>query len=856
MPSSYEHRLPRVRVPFNALTFRIRIYTNDLWVRFTTSNGTVRTCSPSVYREQPALTHRLVPFIRRDFRALRAPLSLVDTLMNLLIQHRIESVCMVRALTPHLHHKTRHFLHELNCFAHSSYDFVGYDSAVRTRYSDFSLREVPPLSVDVDEDLDEQLRQPESVEIDLTDDSTPNPPPSSTSQANSSGHSTTTTTTTRNLRLTIPSNTELTLTARPVPSSSGGGNQYVVVPPPTRLLPHEGYNDGSLGSSISRVRNTSLSGTANRHRLHLSTEMRERLKRKVISVRRQRQHPVRTSSSYVSSDAQSELANSTSSLTGLLNSYNNDESPSTTLVVSSSDEGGTTATNNDASLSMSDHNYTSNPVRAPCTCGAQKSSSKAPSKSCVCILPKPPVAASSDSEECLIVEERKSSRPVQSTSSRNNDIESIVLSDSSSSSEDERAETKQNTSSETIRPSITSGAKLKIASDASPLKKTKPVRLDRKSFSISDFEMKSSLRRRLKSPCRALDVEAKDEHSEAVSSTVLKTSTTSPTNSGFDESPAKREPKDDPSRIKRSFSSKTKVSAGSATASSSPSSSRSETYESTTNKIIPSYKNGVSIRQSSPVTVRVETRNPRVNVSSLFELPSSCRDSRMAKKSRERSKHSTSMERSHAKVTGNKRNYNSSDDEVRTSPTKYRELCFSSETESTLQSSLQPRKKKKRDSSKHRNSKSTSSSFLNIARAARPIISDSESDSSRHRHHGSNDGRISSGFKTSRHLMRLESDSDSDLDSSDSCSSRKRSRSTKRRHVDRSVSGSDRRSQRSLLIKDSDQSDSDRQSRSAKTKSKKKKRDRKKSKSRDRLSRHKRKKSGKSSHRRRRDSDS
>lgn len=90
----------------------------------------------TIFRENPAQVHRLVPWISREILALTNNISyraefLIAMIHEMLTQHDITSPQFHDAVEPHLLDRTRHFIHELNTFARSPYDMYGYDRYVR-----------------------------------------------------------------------------------------------------------------------------------------------------------------------------------------------------------------------------------------------------------------------------------------------------------------------------------------------------------------------------------------------------------------------------------------------------------------------------------------------------------------------------------------------------------------------------------------------------------------------------------------------------------------------------------------------------------------------------------------------------
>uniref|UniRef100_A0A0K8U1Q6 E3 ubiquitin-protein ligase Topors n=1 Tax=Bactrocera latifrons TaxID=174628 RepID=A0A0K8U1Q6_BACLA len=97
--------------------------------------GRFRESTARFYRDNPAQVHRLMPWINRDIVCLLRNTehnvsSLLERINESLLQTNILSPAFRRRLQPYLGAKTSHFIHELNNFARSPYDMIGYDRAV------------------------------------------------------------------------------------------------------------------------------------------------------------------------------------------------------------------------------------------------------------------------------------------------------------------------------------------------------------------------------------------------------------------------------------------------------------------------------------------------------------------------------------------------------------------------------------------------------------------------------------------------------------------------------------------------------------------------------------------------------
>ena len=115
--------------------FRLSVYLNNIWVLpISDITGRYRETSPTLYRDQPALTHRLTPWINRELAALLPSSRVGHTLtkvMDLLEVHPINSRAFKNAISEDLGGRASHFCHELYHFARSPYDIVGHDNASR-----------------------------------------------------------------------------------------------------------------------------------------------------------------------------------------------------------------------------------------------------------------------------------------------------------------------------------------------------------------------------------------------------------------------------------------------------------------------------------------------------------------------------------------------------------------------------------------------------------------------------------------------------------------------------------------------------------------------------------------------------
>ncbi|XP_073813646.1 topoisomerase I-interacting protein isoform X2 [Musca autumnalis] len=107
--------------------------------------GRFRDSSSQYYRDNPAQIHRLMPWINRDLQCLLRQSqhdvnTVLESINSALVLMNILSPAFRRRLQAYLGNKTAHFIHELNNFARSPYDMIGYDRVVE--YSPQSSEEV------------------------------------------------------------------------------------------------------------------------------------------------------------------------------------------------------------------------------------------------------------------------------------------------------------------------------------------------------------------------------------------------------------------------------------------------------------------------------------------------------------------------------------------------------------------------------------------------------------------------------------------------------------------------------------------------------------------------------------------
>jgi E3 ubiquitin-protein ligase Topors len=123
---SVESHRPRRRGGLATSEFRADIYDRRLRVEpdsiVDAITGRARECTPAWYRDNPAQTHRLVPWLNRELNALLATqpqrtMYVSQLIMEEVLRSDIQSQAFHDRLLPYLGGRTRHFQHEFFHFA-------------------------------------------------------------------------------------------------------------------------------------------------------------------------------------------------------------------------------------------------------------------------------------------------------------------------------------------------------------------------------------------------------------------------------------------------------------------------------------------------------------------------------------------------------------------------------------------------------------------------------------------------------------------------------------------------------------------------------------------------------------------
>lgn len=114
-------------------TERRSLYELDLWVCPPNNRRSARRFTPAFFRDNPACTHRLIPWLNRELLALlgsggEAQLAFTTELVLALVtRYEVCSLEFAEHVRPFFGERTAHFLHELAAFVSSPLDMVAYD---------------------------------------------------------------------------------------------------------------------------------------------------------------------------------------------------------------------------------------------------------------------------------------------------------------------------------------------------------------------------------------------------------------------------------------------------------------------------------------------------------------------------------------------------------------------------------------------------------------------------------------------------------------------------------------------------------------------------------------------------------
>ena len=130
------HRAWRTLRQAASSSFRRGIYLNGLKAKEpTNTRRRFRETAPEFFRNNDAVTHRLVPWLNRELNAVLEGREdhvayVMDLIMDLIKRHNIDSEEFYQHVYPFVGRHTRHFMHEFLMFAKSPYHMAAYDQHV------------------------------------------------------------------------------------------------------------------------------------------------------------------------------------------------------------------------------------------------------------------------------------------------------------------------------------------------------------------------------------------------------------------------------------------------------------------------------------------------------------------------------------------------------------------------------------------------------------------------------------------------------------------------------------------------------------------------------------------------------
>jgi E3 ubiquitin-protein ligase Topors len=130
-----------------------------LWVRpLSDITGRYRETTPEFFQLNPAMTHRLVPWLNRELNVLLVShenrLSYVlELILRLITQFHIRSRAFRDAIQSYIGGYTEHFIHEFFQYARSPYDMYGFDENADYQPRNNLQQEEVAVSESSDEDV-------------------------------------------------------------------------------------------------------------------------------------------------------------------------------------------------------------------------------------------------------------------------------------------------------------------------------------------------------------------------------------------------------------------------------------------------------------------------------------------------------------------------------------------------------------------------------------------------------------------------------------------------------------------------------------------------------------------------------
>ncbi|XP_005382846.1 PREDICTED: E3 ubiquitin-protein ligase Topors-like [Chinchilla lanigera] len=114
------------------MKFRRALYYSGIWVSHVQGYGCAKNLSAKYFQNNPGSLHRLVPWLKRELRAVYGDYgytvkNILAAILHHMTKYDLDSEAFVHLLEPYLLQHTHHFLHEFISFVHSPYNMKTYD---------------------------------------------------------------------------------------------------------------------------------------------------------------------------------------------------------------------------------------------------------------------------------------------------------------------------------------------------------------------------------------------------------------------------------------------------------------------------------------------------------------------------------------------------------------------------------------------------------------------------------------------------------------------------------------------------------------------------------------------------------
>ncbi|XP_012371636.1 E3 ubiquitin-protein ligase Topors-like [Octodon degus] len=114
------------------MKFRRALYYSGIWVSHVQGNRHEKHFSAKYFQNNPGSLHRLVPWLKRELRAVYGDYgytvkNILAAILHHMTKYDLDSESFIHLLEPYLLQHTHHFLHEFISFVHSPYNMQAYD---------------------------------------------------------------------------------------------------------------------------------------------------------------------------------------------------------------------------------------------------------------------------------------------------------------------------------------------------------------------------------------------------------------------------------------------------------------------------------------------------------------------------------------------------------------------------------------------------------------------------------------------------------------------------------------------------------------------------------------------------------